>query len=122
MEEFRIKLKKDAFAVSAICGKYRKPFGFTVNPETHGGTIIWAFPMKEGQAKREGYESKSVSGTLTYASNYNGCPYCGSKDFWFCSCGAVVCFDGNMTQTCPKCGWHGKLKYLESVTVKGGGL
>ena len=122
MEEIRTKLKKDAFAVSAICGKYRNPFGFTVNPEHNGGTIVWAFPMKEGQAKREGYESRSVSGTISNAPDFNGCPYCGAKSFWFCGCGAIVCFDGKMTQTCPKCGWHGELVYLESVTVKGGGL
>ena len=122
MEDTITRLRKDAFAVSAYCGKYRKPFGMTVNPGCGGGTFVWAFPMKEGQAKREGYESRSVSGTITNAPEFNGCPHCGAKNFWFCGCGAIVCFDGKMTQTCPKCGWHGKLVYLESVTVKGGGL
>ena len=122
MEDTITRLRKDAFAVSAYCGKYRKPFGMTVNPGCGGGTFVWAFPMKEGQAKREGYESRSVSGTISNAPDFNGCPYCGAKSFWFCGCGAIVCFDGKMTQTCPKCGWHGKLGYLESVTVKGGGL
>lgn len=122
MDEIRTKLKKNAFAVSAICGKYRKPYGFTVNPEHYGGTMVWAFPMKKGQAKREGYESRSVSGTIDTAPDYNGCPYCGAKNVWFCYCGAIVCFDGKWIQTCPKCGWHGELVEAESVTAKGGGL
>ncbi|MCC8037084.1 MAG: hypothetical protein LIP02_02965 [Bacteroidales bacterium] len=119
------KLHKGAFAVMGMCKKAREPFGITVDPRDERGThfaFCWGFKIKAEQAKREGYDRKSVRGSVEYDRDFNGCPHCGSKLFWLCHhCNTFVCWDGETQMvTCPKCGCGGQLQPQESVALSGG--
>lgn len=117
------KLSKDAFAIMAICPEARRPYGITVDNAGIGHYVFhWAFSIDKDKAHREGYDEKSVSGTVSLDDNYPGCPYCGSKNFLFCgNCGSVICYHGQSKVTCPKCGFTGEVTSIENVNLKGGG-
>ena len=116
-------LSDHAFAIMAYCPEARKPYGVSVDPLTHGRyKFVWAFKMGAEQGKREGYDSTNVTGTIELDSEFPGCPYCKSKQFLFCSCGAVMCWHGQRVVTCPKCGQTGEVSSAESVNLKGGGF
>ena len=60
------------------------------------------FKIKNGQAKREGYDKTRVKGMVMYDDDFNGCPHCGSKQFYICHCcGKVCCYHGQDFVTCP---------------------
>ena len=112
-----------AFVVMACCQKAKKDFGITIDkksPVLH--RMIWAFKLDREKARREGYDSKTISGGLEADKNYPGCPYCGKKQIVFCSCGSIVCWDGESLFHCPVCGVKGEVGYVESVNIKGGAL
>ena len=63
------------------------------------------FKIKKEQARREGYDAKTVHGSISYDPEFNGCPYCGANGFYICSrCGKIVCYNGEEYVTCPNCG------------------
>ena len=116
------KLSKEAFAIMAMCEETKKPFGITVNPQQGHYAFTWAFKINSDQAKREGYDRKNVCGTVTYDSDFNGCPHCGAKQFYMCNqCKKVVCYHGKEVVTCPNCGNTSSLRIAESVDLSGGG-
>ena len=118
-------LSKDAFAVMCTCGKTKETFGITIDPRGGVYSMCWAFKIKKDQAKREGYDKVKVHGAVDGDPNFNGCPYCGSKDFFVCPrCGHFVCFDGKLDVqvTCPNCGGSGIVKRAESLDISGGGF
>lgn len=115
-------LSKDAFAIMAICEETKKPFGITVDrigPRQY--KFVWAFKIDKDKAHREGYDTHSVSGSIILDDHYNGCPYCGSKQFYLCSCGKIVCYHGQKVATCPECGATGELTCTKELDLKGGG-
>ena len=82
-----------------------------------------AFKIKKEQAKREGYDKTHVRGAVMFDENFNGCPYCGSKNFYICNrCGKVVCYHGQEVVTCPNCGSSSTLQAADSVDLSGGGF
>lgn len=117
------QLSKEAFAVMAMCEKTTENFDITVDPRRGHYAFCWGFKIKEGQGKREGCDKKSVHGAVSFDSDFNGCPYCGSKQFYICSrCGKEVCYHGQESVTCPNCGASSTLKAAESVNLSDGGF
>lgn len=115
------KLSKEAFAVMAMCTHHKEHFGITVDSRKGVYTFYWGFKMKKDQARREGYDTKSVHGAIDYDSEFNGCPYCGAKRFYICNqCGKIVCYDGEEYVTCPNCGGGGTVQVAESFDLSGG--
>ena len=117
------KLSKEAFATMAMCEEHKEHFGITVDPRNGCYAFVWGFKIKKGQAKREGYDRKNVKGVVVFDDHFNGCPYCGSKQFYICNhCGKVVCYHGQEIVTCPNCGVSSTLQAAESVDLSGGGF
>lgn len=115
-------LSKNAFAIMAACEETKKPFGITV--EKISGRhyrFMWSFKIDREKAHREGYDTQSVTGSVDLDDNYPGCPYCGSKQFYICSCGRIICYHGQRVATCPECGQTGELTSVEEINLKGGG-
>lgn len=114
-------LSIDAFAILAICGESKKSYGITVDRNGLNQYVFhWAFPIDAEKAHHEGYDEKSVHGSVTLDKNYPGCPYCGSRNFIVCSnCGTVMCYHGQKKFTCLKCGCSGEVSSVESVDLKG---
>ena len=83
--------------------------------------FVWAFKIDKDKARREGYDDNKVTGSVELAPDYPGCPYCGSKQFYICSCGKIVCYHGEKVVTCPACGQRGELTEVCEINLKGGG-
>ncbi len=116
-------LSDEAFAIMAMCGREKKPYGITVDKVGYGQfKFVWTFKIDMAKARREGYDAKTVRGSITLDKDYPGCPHCGAKDYYTCgSCGTVVCYHGEEAVTCPKCGNHGEIKTVDAVDLRGGG-
>ena len=116
------ELSDKAFAIMAVCEETQKTFGITVDyiSQRHN-KFVWTFKVDKGKAHREGYDSKTVTGSVELDPNYPGCPYCGSKKFYICSCGKIVCYHGQRIVTCPECGQIGELAPVNEINLKGGG-
>lgn len=111
-EQIKNSDDKKMIAVMCRCSKTKKLFGIRFDHIT--GDIweyAWAFPLKEGADKREKLYRLSVKGRFVNGKNYNGCPYCGNKNFYQCgNCKNLVCWDGIIKPvTCPHCGNKGNL-------------
>lgn len=117
------KLSKDAFAIMAICDKTKKHYGITIDPRNDKYVFCWGFKVKEDQGKREGYDQKKVHGQVAVDADFNGCPYCGSKQFTLCMvCGKIACWNGQEVVTCPNCGATSAIQRAESVDLSGAGF
>jgi hypothetical protein len=107
----------------AVCPKANKYYGITVDYLSRDRfKFVWAFKVDLQKAHREGYDMTSVKGSVELDNDYPGCPYCGAKQYIFCSCGAIACWHGEKTFTCPKCGISGEVSTVSSVDLKGGGF
>jgi hypothetical protein len=116
-------LSNEAFAVMAVCPEAKKHYGITVDYLTRNSfKLVWAFKVDPEKAHREGYDEKNVNGSITLDDNYPGCPYCKSKQLFFCSCGAIMCWHGQRVVTCSKCGASGEISSISQVNLKGGGF
>ena len=116
------KLSERAFAVMAACEETKRFFGITVDEDGPGEyRFIWAFKIDRDKGRKEGYESRTVSGAVTIDDGFPGCPYCGEKRFYICECGKIVCYHGQARVTCPSCGLSGQLKTVERIDLRGGG-
>jgi len=116
-------VSKEAFAVLAACEETKKSFGITIDPKGRDLKFVWAFKIDREKAHKEKFDSHHVKGAIRLDDNFPGCPYCHSKNFYLCgNCGAVVCYHGQKSVTCPLCGNVGEVQYVESIDLKGGGL
>ena len=83
--------------------------------------------MSEHQGRKEKYDNNHVHGIVFQDDNYPGCPYCGAKDFTFCTeeyggCGHVSCYDGSYDHMiCPWCGEEYDLEDETEFDLSGGG-
>jgi len=117
------QLSDKAFAIMAMCEETKKQFGITVDPRGNNVyAFCWGFKIKEEQAKREGYDKSHVRGQVLYDPEFNGCPHCGSKQFYICRCGKVICWHGQEFVTCPSCGLSTTLEAANEVDLSGGGF
>lgn len=106
--------------VMARCSDSRQCFGIRLEEiERDQWTADWAFAMKEGSAKKEGYDQTEVRGTFRFATVYPGCPYCRAVSIFKCNCGKVACWNSEShTVTCPWCEAQGELNSpVESLGV-----
>jgi hypothetical protein len=83
-------------------------------------TATWCFAIKESSAKREGYETTKMDGRFGMSPEFPGCPECGAKQFFLCSCGKLACWNGEERRvTCPWCRQSGELAG-EITSISGG--
>ena len=116
------RLSDRAFAIMAVCEETKRYYGITVDEDGWDQyRFVWAFKMDKDQGKREGYDTKRVTGSVVIDDEFPGCPYCGTKDFYICQCGKIVCYHGQSRVTCPDCGLSGTLKKVEKIDLHGGG-
>lgn len=107
----------------ALCPKSHQNFGITVDSIARNHyRFVWTFKIDAAKAHREGYDTQNVHGSIEIDSEFPGCPYCKSKQYIFCTCGAVYCWHGQRVTTCPKCGASGEVTVATSVNLKGGGF
>ena len=85
--------------------------------------IAPALYENEKRAVREGYNKTKITGDFSASEDFNGCPYCGSKDFVFCGrCGKLSCWNKEERITCGWCGITGDITTTtEKINVKSGG-
>lgn len=117
------KISKDAFAILARCSKTKESFGITVDPKGRNRfSLVWAFPINQHQAHKEGFDTKHVHGSITFDENYNGCPHCGEKNFFVCgSCGTLACYSGQSSRVrCPHCNQDLILEESSDFDLSGG--
>ena len=107
-------LSEEAFVTMGVCSKTNQPFGITVDradTKHKEYVFVWAFKINAAQAHREGYDTKTVRGSITIDNEYPGCPYCGeiikaaAKKCRYC--GEWLKENSNSqanTKTCPCCG------------------
>lgn len=97
--------KKEAVVLLAKCGAHQRTYGITAEktPQEEW-RMVWAFPLKESTARREGYDKTFIRGQIYTGSEYPGCPYCAARIIRICNCGHVFCKDGGTVSKCPWCG------------------
>ncbi len=106
------------------CPEAKLSYGVRVE-ESHGDWLrTWAFAVPPERAAHEGYDKTSVTGSLNYTSEYNGCPYCGSKEFVICGrCGKLSCWNREERISCGWCGLTGNItRTEEDLSVSGGDI
>src|SRR2546421_378043 len=70
----------------------------------------WAFAVREQTARRERVDQGDITGGFGFAPEFPGCPHCGARSVFRCSCGKVACWDTEtMKVTCPWCRHKGTL-------------
>ena len=85
------------------------------------GNILGAFPIQEKTALNEDYDKTKITGALIQGEEYPGCPCCGTKGFFYCSCGKLNCWNGkSRIATCNWCGATGELSDgIDSISITG---
>ena len=108
-------------AVIAVskCTTHKHTFGIRFEKASRDWTYTWAFPIKEKTALREDYDKTSIKGRLIQGCEYPGCPFCGTKGFFYCSCGKLNCWNGiSINATCQWCGNSGTLSDgIDSINI-----
>lgn len=117
-------MKKEAMIVMASCKKTGKPFAIRTEKQGSEYVMNWAFQLKEGVAKREGFENNKVRGNIVVSPEYPGCPHCEAQTWFQCGqCGRFVCMEGEETVVkCPDCGNEAGLNYTDEFDLSGGGM
>jgi len=85
-------------------------FGIRFRKEGRKWVADYAFPLKPGQEKREGFgEAVSLRGLLDHDPNYQGCPDNGDESFFKCNCGRLTNWTEEMVDfaVCRWCGYEG---------------
>lgn len=103
-------------------------FGMRIQKMGSDWVRTWAFKIDSERAHNEGYDRETIQGSFVPASEYPGCPYCGSDNLALCTCGKTFCFKQPEFQTktirltCPWCGQVGMYNAAETLQVQGGGF
>lgn len=110
--------------IMASCQKTGKPFGIRTEKQGKDYVMNWAFTLKEGASKREGFENNKVKGNIFMDDEYPGCPHCESMSWFQCGrCAHFVCMKGDeKIVKCPDCGNEGELEVSDEFDLKGGGM
>lgn len=92
--------------VVAKCCHTHKAYGIRMEEFERGvwrGT--WAFPLEESVARKENYDRNTIRGTINFAPEYPGCPYCNTMGIFQCNlCNQISCYDGKTkVVTCAHC-------------------
>ena len=103
-------------------------FGMRIQKMGSDWVRTWAFKIDSERAHNEGYDKETTQGSFVPATEYPGCPYCGSVNLAQCSCGKTFCFKKPEFQTraikltCPWCGQVGMYNAAETLQVQGEGF
>lgn len=108
------------------CTSRHKLFGMRFQKvESNLWDLTWAFEMQEKAAKNEGYDTTVIKGGVRMLDEYPGCPYCGNRGVFVCSCGKLNCLEKNVphgkTVRCEWCGNEGNLGEYDGNGIKSGG-
>ena len=94
---------------------------FSIRFEKQGSAwkYNWAFPVHEKTALRENYDQTKITGALIEEEEYPGCPYCGTRGFFYCSCGKLNCWNGRKRiATCNRYSTTGELSAgIDSINI-----
>ena len=103
------------------CSKIKKIYGIRFEKIGRDWRYTWAFPIQEKAARKEDYDKTKITGALIQGEEYPGCPHCGAKSFFYCSCGKLNCWDGKSNVvTCNWCGTTGELREgIDSINITG---
>jgi DNA-directed RNA polymerase subunit RPC12/RpoP len=107
----------EATVIVAKCGTAQKTYGIRVERRNNEWYRTWAFKVNEKSAKREGFDKTVINGKFIAGEEYNGCPYCGKKDFIKCGCGKVSCWSGENIIKCAWCGARGEISRVDKVEL-----
>lgn len=111
----------EAHVIMAKCRRDGRTFGVRMEKKPDNvWHSTWAFPISAQAAGREGYDADTVSGKMTVDSEYPGCPYCGARSWFRCSCGKLNCWADESTTTCQWCGSTAKCTKAERFDLRGG--
>jgi len=114
-------MKIEAQVTLAKC-KTGQTYGIRMEKMDSDWKMTWAFPIDEKKALSEGYNRSKITGCFSPIANYNGCPFCGAKQFMLCSdCGHLSCYQvGASVAKCYWCGNSGAVSTIDKVTLTSG--
>lgn len=107
----------EATVIIAKCVNTKKIYGIRVERRNNDWHKTWAFKINEKSAKREGFDKTVIHGKFRADDEYNGCPYCGSREFTKCGCGKISCWNGEKIVRCAWCGAKGEISMVERVEL-----
>ena len=101
------------------CSRTKKLYGIRFEKSGRDWKYTWAFPIQEKVALNEDYDKTKITGALIQGEEYPGCPHCGAKGFFYCSCGKLNCWSGEShIVTCKWCGTTGELSDgIDSINI-----
>lgn len=118
----KMKQNPTALIVLSKCPKNKKTYG--IRAENFGRdhwSFTWAFPVKEENAKHEGYDKSSIKGTIVIDNEFPGCPYCGTSNFVVCQCGHINCnYQTSGRFVCAWCGLQGTIGVYTGDKISAG--
>ena len=105
-------MERNIVIVMSRCSRSKAGFGIRIERKPNNQWLAtWAFAIKEGIAKKEGYDKSQINGSFALEATYPGCPHCQGHGFFKCGgCGQVACWNGeSRSVTCPCCGQSSEL-------------
>jgi len=114
----------EANVILAKCSIHNQFFGVRIEKQKNDWVRTWAYKIDEAKAKREGFDSTPITGSLVAIEGFPGCPYCTGIGFVICFCGKMSCL---MPETLSSyCYWcNNKMENLiesESFNLQVGGV
>lgn len=112
----------EAKVILMKCPEAKRTYGVRIEKMNGDWFRTWAFPLDEKRAAHEGYDKTRITGNLIPTNEFNGCPYCKSKEFVQCGrCGKLSCWNKEERITCGWCGLTGDITTTEdAINVKSG--
>jgi len=98
----------EASVILSKCSVHNRTFGIRIEKRNSDWVRTWAFKIDEAEARREGFDKTTITGTLDKCHDYPGCPYCGEiSGFVLCGCGKLSCWNpGRKSIICYWCGMN----------------
>ena len=107
----------EATVIIAKCKKSQKTYGIRIERRRSEWYKTWAFKINEKSARREGFDKTAINGKFIACEEYNGCPYCHSREFIKCGCGKISCWNGEKIIKCIWCGANGEISRVDKMEI-----
>lgn len=107
----------EATVIISKCSKSQKIYGIRVERRKNDWYRTWAFKINEKSAEREGFNKTTINGKFIASADYNGCPYCKSREFIKCGCGKISCWNGEKMIKCIWCGTRGEIARVDKIEL-----
>ena len=114
----------EANVILAKCSTHNQAYGVRIEMRNGDWVRTWAFKIDENKAKREGFDTTPIIGSLMEADAFPGCPHCKTFGFVVCDCGKMSCLMPSVTSA--HCHWCNT--YMENIVeadtfeLKSGGV